>query len=90
MFVKGVNALLTVLPEAESNERRWLIAHLKQIFSGGKNIPSRHPLALGRQSSSSLSHQPPVEFTIWLSYIWEIQTMFAFVVYSPSVFVHPG
>lgn len=52
-----------------------------------KNLPSRLPSALGTQISSSLSHPPSVEFTIWLSYIWEIQTMLAFVVYSLCLFL---
>lgn len=78
MFV--CSTLLTAIPEPESNELRWLIVHLKSLLRGEKNLQSRHPLALGTQIFSSLSASPSVEFTICLSYIWEIQTMFAFVV----------
>lgn len=84
---KGVSALFTAVPEAESNEPRWLIVHLMSIFRGEKNLQSRHPLAWGTQISSSLPHPPSVEFSIWLSYIGEIQTTFAFVVPSPCLFL---
>lgn len=84
---KRVSALLTAVPEAGCNEPRWLIVHLTSIFKGEKNLRSRHPLALGTQISSSLPHPPSVEFYIWLSYISEIQTTFAFVVYSPCLFL---
>lgn len=87
VFVKGVSTLLTAVHEPESNERRRLMVHLKSVLRGEKTRPSRHPLALGTRIFSFLSHPPSVEFTIWMSYIWEIETMSAFVVYSPFLFL---
>lgn len=40
-----LNTSLTAAPEAESNERRWLIVRLNSLVKGAKKHPARHPLA---------------------------------------------
>lgn len=63
------------------------MAHLKSIFMGEKPPPEQTSFHYGGTHLVLSFSSALCGVAICLSYMWEIQTMFAFVVYSPCLFL---